>query len=325
MAVPGRAKRRAFHRPVAAPRRTPQGRSHHPRHDQPHRAAGFAVAREALAEAGVVLTFVRQVPGTRVCGATWWLGSERPVIGLTERHRKPDTFWFNLLHEIGHILLHPRRTTFLDLDVKNRPAAPQKPKPTNSQRPHSCLPTHAPPSLPPQPGKNCSVSPPASASAPRSSPATMATPPAAGTSATLRGTITDDDIRELEQISNRGQPATDERPGEATRQLMSQRLTRRQMVTSSPRTRLSDFPITVPKRLTFAVSNATGVPAGQVPDQPQQRLGAVHHVLVQLHLSVLGDYRHLGPLAVHIDADVDIAGSPLPSLESLTRSVPLPG
>ena len=66
-------------------------------------------------------------------------------------------------------------------------------------------------------------------------------------------------------------------------------------------------------------------PGRQVPDQPQQRLGAVHHVLVQLHLSVLGDYRHLGPLAVHIDADVDIAGSPLPSLESLTRSVPLPG
>jgi len=39
------------------------------------------------------------------------------VIGLTERHRKPDIFWFNLLHEIGHIALHPRRTTFLDLDL----------------------------------------------------------------------------------------------------------------------------------------------------------------------------------------------------------------
>jgi len=77
---------------------------------------GFATARDMLAEAGVVLTFVRQVPGTRVCGATWWLGADRPVIGLTERNRKPDIFWFTLLHEIGHIALHPRRTTFLDLE-----------------------------------------------------------------------------------------------------------------------------------------------------------------------------------------------------------------
>jgi len=79
---------------------------------------GFTAARAALAEAGVVLTFVREVPGTRVCGATWWLGAERPVIGLTARGRKPDTFWFNLLHEIAHIVLHPRRTTFLDLDTE---------------------------------------------------------------------------------------------------------------------------------------------------------------------------------------------------------------
>jgi HTH-type transcriptional regulator/antitoxin HigA len=78
---------------------------------------GFTAARAALAQAGVVLTFIRQVPGTRICGATWWLAADRPVIGLTERHRKPDIFWFNLLHEIGHIALHPRRTTFLDLDL----------------------------------------------------------------------------------------------------------------------------------------------------------------------------------------------------------------
>jgi HTH-type transcriptional regulator / antitoxin HigA len=79
---------------------------------------GFTAARAALAEAGVILTFVPQVPGTRVCGATWWQGAERPVIALTERHRKPDTFWFNLLHEIGHVVFHPRRTTFLDLEIE---------------------------------------------------------------------------------------------------------------------------------------------------------------------------------------------------------------
>jgi HTH-type transcriptional regulator/antitoxin HigA len=76
---------------------------------------GFIAAKAALADAGVVLTFIREVPSTRLCGATRWLGADRPVIGLTERHRRPDTFWFNLIHEMGHILLHPRRMTFLNL------------------------------------------------------------------------------------------------------------------------------------------------------------------------------------------------------------------
>jgi len=79
-------------------------------------ANGFVAARAALAEAGVALTFVREVPDTRVCAATWWISGDRPAIGITERHRRTDTFWFNLLHEIGHIVRHPRRTSFLDLD-----------------------------------------------------------------------------------------------------------------------------------------------------------------------------------------------------------------
>lgn len=77
---------------------------------------GFTAARAALALSGVTLTFIREIPGTRLFGATWWLAADRPVIGLTERGRKPDAFWFNLLHEIGHILLHPRRATFLNLE-----------------------------------------------------------------------------------------------------------------------------------------------------------------------------------------------------------------
>jgi hypothetical protein len=46
-------------------------------------------------------------------------------------------------------------------------------------------------------------------------------------------------------------------------------------------------------------------PRRQIAYQPQERRRAVHHVPVQLHLAVLGDHRHLGPLAVHVDTDVD--------------------
>ncbi|GAB3047174.1 hypothetical protein GCM10027053_01240 [Intrasporangium mesophilum] len=78
--------------------------------------AGFEAAQTALAEAGVALIFVRQVADTRVCAATWWV-DDTPVIGITERGRRTDGFWFSILHEIGHILFHARRTTFLDLET----------------------------------------------------------------------------------------------------------------------------------------------------------------------------------------------------------------
>jgi HTH-type transcriptional regulator/antitoxin HigA len=76
---------------------------------------GFIAARAALAEAGVAVTFVREIRGTRVCAATWWITGDRPAIGITARHRRPDVFWFNLLHEVGHVVLHPRRESYLDL------------------------------------------------------------------------------------------------------------------------------------------------------------------------------------------------------------------
>ena len=176
-------------------------------HTVPH---GFAVAREALVEAGVVLTFARQVPGTRVCGATWWLGAERPVIGLTERQRKPDIFWFNLLHEIGHILLHPRRTTFLDLDTEQKSGDPAE----------SEADAFAAATLLPEDARAAVI-----AATTRNELLRLATRLGVSAAivagchgkatgrwyigASLRGTITDDDIHELEQISSTGQPETD--------------------------------------------------------------------------------------------------------------------
>ena len=183
-------------------------------HTVPH---GFAVARETLAEAGVVLTFVRQVPGTRVCGATWWLGSERPVIGLTERHRKPDIFWFNLLHEIGHILLHPRRTTFLDLDMEEQAGNIAETE-AHAFAENTLLPAD----------KRAAIA----AATTRQELLRLATRLRVSAaivagyhghvtdrwniSGPLRGTITDDDIRELEQISSMVQLASNEQPSEAT-------------------------------------------------------------------------------------------------------------
>jgi HTH-type transcriptional regulator/antitoxin HigA len=77
---------------------------------------GFLAARQVLAEVGVALVFVREVDETRLCGATWWLDARRPTIAVTERYKRTDSFWFNIMHEVGHVALHPKRETFVNIE-----------------------------------------------------------------------------------------------------------------------------------------------------------------------------------------------------------------
>lgn len=74
---------------------------------------GFIQARELLAGCGVSLVFVESLPGCRACGATWWT-ARRPLLILSERHRREDVFWFTLFHEIAHVLIHARRMVFVE-------------------------------------------------------------------------------------------------------------------------------------------------------------------------------------------------------------------
>lgn len=67
-----------------------------------------------LAEAGVVLLLHPELPGTRVMGATHWVGNN-PVIQLSLRHKSDDHFWFALFHEIAHVLRNERRQIYLDI------------------------------------------------------------------------------------------------------------------------------------------------------------------------------------------------------------------
>jgi len=77
---------------------------------------------ERCAEAGVVVVFVPHLPHTYVHGATRWLGGSRPVIQMSIRGRYEDIFWFSFFHELGHILLHGKRETFLDGEGTKRTA-----------------------------------------------------------------------------------------------------------------------------------------------------------------------------------------------------------
>ncbi len=68
------------------------------------------------ASSGLAVVFVPHLPKTRVHGATRWLGGNRPVVQMTIRGKYEDIFWFSFFHELGHILLHGKRETFLESD-----------------------------------------------------------------------------------------------------------------------------------------------------------------------------------------------------------------
>ena len=66
------------------------------------------------ARVGVVVTFVPQVTGARVSGATRWLNKEKALIQLSLRYKTNDHFWFTFFHEAGHIARHGKRAVFID-------------------------------------------------------------------------------------------------------------------------------------------------------------------------------------------------------------------
>lgn len=67
---------------------------------------GPLLARERLAQLGVVLVAVPHLPRTYLDGAALRLGDGTPVVGLTLRYDRIDNFWFCLMHELAHVGRH---------------------------------------------------------------------------------------------------------------------------------------------------------------------------------------------------------------------------
>jgi Zn-dependent peptidase ImmA (M78 family) len=87
------------------------------------RAAALRPIAEALPEAvrlcaasGVAVVFVPELPGTRTWGATRWLTPDKALIQLSARGKTDDQLWFTFFHEAGHLLLHPKKDIFIELD-----------------------------------------------------------------------------------------------------------------------------------------------------------------------------------------------------------------
>ncbi len=74
----------------------------------------FGRLETLLAQVGVAVVLLGQLPGAPVSGATQWPRSDRAIIQLSLRYRSDDQFWFSVFHEIGHVATGGRRTVFVD-------------------------------------------------------------------------------------------------------------------------------------------------------------------------------------------------------------------
>lgn len=62
--------------------------------------------KNTLAEYGVILVYELAIPGIKSDGVVTKLANGLPVVGLSLRYSRLDYFWFTLLHELSHIVLH---------------------------------------------------------------------------------------------------------------------------------------------------------------------------------------------------------------------------
>lgn len=69
---------------------------------------------ERCAAAGVAFVLVKPLNGVALSGISRWLTPRKALIQQSLRHKANDHFWFTFYHEAAHLLLHSRKTVFLD-------------------------------------------------------------------------------------------------------------------------------------------------------------------------------------------------------------------
>ncbi len=65
------------------------------------------------AGAGVAVVWVPALPKTGISGCARWLSDKKALVGLTLRYKTDDQLWFTVFHEIGHVLLHRSKRSFV--------------------------------------------------------------------------------------------------------------------------------------------------------------------------------------------------------------------
>ena len=74
-----------------------------------------------LAGLGILLVYVYALPGMSADGAVFHLSTGQPVVAMSLRFPRLDYFWFTLLHEVAHLVLHTdqlKEPVFFDVEAE---------------------------------------------------------------------------------------------------------------------------------------------------------------------------------------------------------------
>lgn len=69
--------------------------------------------QEICAAAGVAVVWVPELPHCGISGCARWLSDKKALVGLTLRYKTDDQMWFTFFHELGHVLLHRKKRSFV--------------------------------------------------------------------------------------------------------------------------------------------------------------------------------------------------------------------
>ena len=71
---------------------------------------------------GIRFVVVEPLPRTRIDGAAIWLDSDSPVVALSVRDDRIDSFWHSLGHELSHVCHRDGLAIDVDLVGEDRPS-----------------------------------------------------------------------------------------------------------------------------------------------------------------------------------------------------------
>ena len=87
-----------------------------------------------LADAGVGFVVLEHLRGTKIDGACFWLPSKAPVVAMSLRYDRIDSFWHTLLHEIYHVKNREGQKAALPVDDDLQGSLDDAARPDNEQK-----------------------------------------------------------------------------------------------------------------------------------------------------------------------------------------------